>query len=306
MRASAARKVATETVLEPATARSGPSVSVVMVVYRTGEALGESLARVLACAEVSELIVVDNGSTADEAAQLAAIQVADPRVRLISGHGNVGFARGANLGARAATGEVLVFVNPDAFLEAGCVAALTAALIGRREPALAGGRILNPDRSEQRGGRRGEITPLSALLSMSGLARRPALARHEVHWEGQVLPPEPAATPTVSGACFAMRRAAFLEMGGFDEGYFLHVEDIDLCWRVRRAGGEVVFAPAAEAVHVGGTSRTSPLKVEFHKGVGLARFFRKRAVGPLAALAAWALTPMVIALALARPLARGR
>jgi N-acetylglucosaminyl-diphospho-decaprenol L-rhamnosyltransferase len=82
------------------------------------------------------------------------------------------------------------------------------------------------------------------------------------------------------------------------------VEDIDLCWRVRRAGGEVVFAPAAEAVHVGGTSRTSPLKVEFHKGVGLARFFRKRATGPVSVIAAWILTPLVIAAAVARPLVR--
>lgn len=306
MRAGAARIAVIDAARPAETRHAGPSVSVVMVVYRTGEALGESLGRVLACADVSELVIVDNGSTADEAARLAAIQVADPRVRLISGHGNVGFARGANLGARMATGEVLVFLNPDAFLEAGCVAALATALTGRREPALVGGRILNPDRSEQRGGRRGEITPFSALLSMSGLAQRPALARHEVHWEEQALPSEPAATPTVSGACFAMRRAAFLEIGGFDEGYFLHVEDIDLCWRVRRAGGEVVFAPAAQAVHVGGTSRTSPLKVEFHKGVGLARFFRKQAQGGFQKVAAWMLTPLVIVVAVLRPLARAR
>ena len=59
--------------------------------------------------------------------------------------------------------------------------------------------------------------------------------------------------------------------------YFLHVEDVDLCWRVRRAGGEVLFHPKAEVIHLGHTSQTSPMTVEFHKGVGLARYFRKRA-----------------------------
>jgi GT2 family glycosyltransferase len=94
-------------------------------------------------------------------------------------------------------------------------------------------------------------------------------------------------------------------VGGFDEGYFLHVEDVDLCWRVRRAGGVVLFHPTAEVVHIGGTSQTSPLKVEFHKGVGLARFFRKRAEGPWQAFWSWALSPFVIAAAVARPLVRG-
>jgi hypothetical protein len=92
--------------------------------------------------------------------------------------------------------------------------------------------------------------------------------------------------PTISGACFAMRRQDFEALNGFDEGYFLHVEDIDLCWRVRRAGGQVVFQPAAPVVHVGHTSRANPLRVEFAKGRGLARFFRKRAGTPLEALAA--------------------
>jgi hypothetical protein len=99
-----------------------------------------------------------------------------------------------------------------------------------------------------------------------------------------------------------MRREDFAAVGGFDEGYFLHVEDVDLCWRVRRAGGLVLFHPGAEVIHIGGTSQTSPLKVEFHKGVGLARFFRKRADGLGPRLAAWALSPFVVLAAVMRPL----
>jgi N-acetylglucosaminyl-diphospho-decaprenol L-rhamnosyltransferase len=163
--------------------------------------------------------------------------------------------------------------------------------------------VLNTDRTEQRGGRRGEITPLSAMLSLSGLARRiPGLRRFEVHWETDAAPDRVVETPTISGACFCMRREDFDAVAGFDESYFLHVEDVDLCWRVRRQGGAVLFHPGAEVIHIGGTSQTSPLKVEFHKGVGLARFFRRRADSPGQHLAAWLLSPVIVAAALLRPM----
>jgi GT2 family glycosyltransferase len=269
----------------------------------TGEALGESLGCVLADPLVDELVVVDNGSDPHGAACLAEAERSDARMRVISGHGNIGFARAANLGARAATGELLVFLNPDAFLQAGCVAELAREVERRPGPCIVGGRVLNADRSEQRGARRGEITPVSALLSLSRLARRaPGWRRYEVHLEQEALPDRALAVPTISGACFCMRRADFDAVGGFDEGYFLHVEDVDLCWRVRQQGGLVLFHPKAEVVHLGHTSQVSPLKVEFHKGVGLARYFVKRAPSFGARLVAFLLSPLIVCTAVARPL----
>ena len=279
------------------------TVSVVMVVYMTGEALAQSLDRVLADPLVDEFVIVDNGSSPVEAERLRDLAARDGRTVLLSGHGNVGFARGANLGARQARGDLLVFLNPDAFLQPGCIAELVREVEGRPSPCIVGGRILNADRTEQRGARRGDITPVSALLSLSGLARRlPGLDRYEVHWEGEAEPSAAANVPTISGACFCMRRADFEAVGGFDEGYFLHVEDVDLCWRVRRQGGQVLFHPKAEVVHLGHTSLASPLKVEFHKGVGLARYFRKRAEGLGQQAVAWLLSPVIVATALVRPL----
>jgi GT2 family glycosyltransferase len=278
------------------------SVSVVMVVYMTGEALDQSLACALADPLVDEIVIVDNGSAPAEAARLCALAARDRRVQLISGHGNIGFARAANLGARKANGDVLVFLNPDAFLQPGCVAELIREIDGRPAPCVVGGRVLNADRTEQRGGRRGEITPVSALLSLSRLAERvPAWRRFEVHWENETPPDQVASVPTISGACFCMRREDFDAVQGFDEKYFLHVEDVDLCWRVREQGGQVLFHPKAEVIHLGGTSRTSPLKVEFHKGVGLARFFRKRAGSAAQRLLAWGLLPFIVGAALVRP-----
>lgn len=283
--------------------RQRRSVSVVMVVYMTGEALGESIACVLKDPRVDEFVLVDNGSKPADAERLRQLVARDDRVVLVEGHGNIGFARGANLGARTAKGDVLIFLNPDAFLQPGCVAELTREIEGRPVPCIVGGRVLNFDRTEQRGARRGDITPVTALLSLSQLtARIPALRRFEVHWESDAAPERASPVPTISGACFCMRREDFDAVQGFDEGYFLHVEDVDLCWRVREQGGTVLFHPKAEVVHLGHTSQTSPLRVEFHKGVGLARYFRKRARNVTERLLAWGLSPVIVGTALIRPL----
>lgn len=294
--------VAVEAVPPPHDVAPRARLSVIMVVYMTGEALDQSLACVLADPAVDEFIIVDNGSDPGEAAILDAFAARHPQARLLRGQGNVGFARGANLGAEAATGDVLIFLNPDAFLQPGGARALAKAVLDGGPLRLVGGRVLNADRTEQRGARRGEITPLAALLSLSGLTRAKPLRRYEVHWENEAAPAALCPVPTISGAFFAIGRAGYLSLGGFDEGYFLHVEDIDLCWRVREAGGEVMFHPKAEVVHLGHTSRASPLKVELSKGLGLARYFRKRAHGVGEAVAAWLLWPLVVGAAVVRPL----
>lgn len=305
MNGVAAPIVAAETAELPAFFAARRSISVIMVVYMTGEALEESLACVLRDPLVDELVVVDNGSTPAEANLLRALAERDSRVVLATGHGNIGFARAANLGARKARGDHLVFLNPDAFLQPGCIAELVREIEPRPVPCVVGGRILNADRTEQRGARRGDITPMTALMSLTGLARSVAgWRRFEVHWEDEALPEGAAPAPTVSGACLCMRREDFQALKGFDEGYFLHVEDVDLCWRVRQQGGMVLFHPHAEVIHLGHTSQTSPLKVEFHKGVGLARYFRKRAGTISERLLAWFVSPVVVGAAIARPVLR--
>jgi N-acetylglucosaminyl-diphospho-decaprenol L-rhamnosyltransferase len=292
--------------VKPVGGRVGVDVTVVMVVYRTGPALAQTVARVLADNDVDEFVVVDNGSTPEEAAVLDAAAARAPRMRILRGHGNVGFARGCNLGAAAASGRVLVVLNPDAFLEPGCIAGLRSALAGRPSPCLVGARVLNPDRTEQRGARRGEVTPVTTLLSLTQLSKLiPALAKFEIHREDQAPTNGPGAVPTISGACFAMTRTDYAAVGGFDEGYFLHVEDVDLCWRVRKSGGLVLSHPAAEVVHLGSTSGKAPIIVEYWKGLGLARYFRKRADGAGRRALAYLLSPLIIAASVARPVLRG-
>ena len=293
--------------LGPVAPEVGIGVSVVMVVYQTGPVLWESLAHVLADPDCDEFVLVDNGSSADEIAHIDATAANDARMTVLRGQGNVGFARAVNMGAQAAHGQVVLVLNPDAFLQPGCIRALMRALRAAPSPCVVGARVLNADGTEQRGARRGEVTPITSLLSVTGLARKvEQFHTFEVHHEDDPAPRQRIPVPTISGACFAMRREDFLAIGGLDTGYFLHVEDVDLCWRVRKAGGEVLFEPRAQVVHLGSTSLKWPLKVEFHKGVGLARFFRKRADNLRRKLLAIALTPVIVTVSVARPILRGQ
>jgi N-acetylglucosaminyl-diphospho-decaprenol L-rhamnosyltransferase len=282
-----------------------PDISVVMVVYRTGPALHDAIACVLGESLVDEFVVVDNGSSPQDEGELRAIAEREPRLRLVQGQGNIGFARGCNLGARTAKGRHLIVLNPDAYLQPGCVAALLDGAKGFASPCIVGARVLNTDGSEQRGSRRGEVTPLTTLLSFSQLSLvLPFLRRFEIHREEDTAPEGPIAVPTISGCCFYMSRSDFRRLSGFDERYFLHVEDIDLCWRARRVGGTVVFQPKAQVVHEGSTSRSHPLRVEWHKGAGLVRYFIKRADTLSSLLLALALSPLIMLASMIRPLLR--
>jgi len=277
-------------------------LSVIMVVFRTGAALQESLARALDDPTHDEFIIIDNGSRPDEEGWQDEAAAQDARVRVIRGHGNVGFARGANMGAMAAHGRILVFINPDAFIEGDCLSGLRAAVDVAPSPCIVGARVLNIDGTEQRGARRGEVTPVTTLLSLTRLAHLPLFRGFEIHHQDDPTPDRPMPVATISGACFAMTRVDFSGMGGFDEGYFLHVEDVDLCWRVRKSGGVVLFHPGAQVVHLGSTSHTSPVKVEFWKGLGLVRYFRKRANNPGRAVLANVLAPLIMLVSVLRPL----
>lgn len=282
-----------------------PQVSVIMVVFRTGPALFNAIPHVLAEPLVDEFVVVDNGSTPEDEVTLRAIAEREPRFRLVQGHGNIGFARGCNLGARTAKGRHLVILNPDAYLQPGCISSLIAAGEHFPSPCVVGARVLNTDGTEQRGGRRGEVTPVTTLLSFSHLSLSlPFLRKFEIHMEDQILPDVPVPVPTISGACFYMSREDFQKLGGFDERYFLHVEDVDICWRARRMGGSVVFQPAATVVHLGSTSLKHPVVVEYHKGRGLIRYFRKRADNPWRYMLAVALGPLIMVVSVMRPALR--
>lgn len=282
------------------------SVSVVIVTYFAGPTLFKTLTNALGSPDVLEVILVNHGSAPDDDAALHQLQNQHQRLNIISGHGNIGFAAGCNLGALHATGEYLFFLNPDAIPSNQTTKMLVQECAQQPPPTIVGAHILNQDGSEQRGGRRGELTLTSAMIVMLRLGRFFKNNNHlKIHKEDEPLPDTPIDMPTISGAAFMIRASDYSQIGGMDRGYFFHVDDFDICKRVRDAGGVVRFHPHATVTHLGATSAVSSWFVEWHKGRSLVRYFLKHTPGLFGKFTALLLAPVIIGLSLARPAIRG-
>lgn len=242
---------------DPGDRADGPGMAVVMVSYRTGPALEAACAAVLAEPAVSELVLVDNGNPPEAEAYLDELAAGQPRVRLLRGHGNIGFGRACNLGAGAATAPCLVFLNPDTEARPGALIQLARTALARQ--ALVGALLVDGEGREQRGARRGPLTPVSLLVQVLRIGRPGPEAgwRRAFNRLDEPLPQTVVPMETVSGACFAIPRAVFGSLGGFDPRYFLHFEDVELCRHARRRGVPVLLDPSAHVLHVGSTSRVS-------------------------------------------------
>lgn len=279
-------------------------VSAVVVTCHTGQALQDCLYALKNDEQIHEVVIVDNGNPDTVQAWLRQLCGNEGKFRLVSGHGNVGFAGGANLGAYNASGDRLFFVNPDAVLRRGSIAALEKAREGQPEPCIVGGRVFNKDGSEQKGARRKlprVWSSIATFADMRSLGRYNPARQGGVNLNKEPVPDAPMPTPAISGAMMYMSREAFDMLGGFDEGYFLHVEDIDICRRaVQVEDGSVIFTPLAGAMHLGGTSNRSKFGVEWEKAKGFGRYFRKFADGPVMRTMAFAVIPVIASLLFAR------
>jgi GT2 family glycosyltransferase len=178
-----------------------------------------------------EVIVVDNGGSDSEVVAAAG----DGRVRLVEPRENLGFAGGCNRGAAEATGDVLVFLNPDTVVGPDALAQLGRTL---SDPAIgiAMARLRLLDRPD-------ELNSGGTVLHVSGLA-----------WAGRFGEPaesirELEDVAAASGAALAIRRETFAELGGFTEELFMYQEDVELSWRAHLAGLRVVIDPGADVLH---------------------------------------------------------
>jgi GT2 family glycosyltransferase len=259
------------------------SVGVVIVSYRTGPTVSACLHALSRVAGLDEIILVDNGNAPAETRVLDAFAAVETRALLLRGHGNVGFARGCNMGAAVARSDTLVFANPDVILEPDALTRLEAVLAAAPSPAIVGGDLRDGAGRPERGSRRERLTLWRAFVAFTGLSRleRAAPVFRDFNRHVDPLPAEPVRVGAVSGALLAMRRADFEAIGGFDTGYFVHVEDLDLCRRAEELGWPVVFAPGPHGRHVRSTSAVAAQVVARHKADGLARYFSKFAHGPV-------------------------
>lgn len=255
---------------------AGRNATAVVVTYFTGPVLERAIDALRRQPEIIQIVIVDNGNWPGALERWSSGEASEGCVEIITGHGNVGFSKACNMGARTARGEWLVFVNPDAVMPDGGVAQLIDASIRLSGPTLMGAMLIDPDGVEQRGSRRRALTPRSAFIEMTKLymlaPNHPYFQRFNLHTEPT--PDDVVAIPVISGACFLLRKSDYFSVGGMDEQYFLHVEDVDFCLRFAKAGGGVYFNPHVRVVHYKGSSRVSAIQVEMRKTRSINRFFR--------------------------------
>ena len=228
---------------------------------------------------MSEVLVVDNAST-DLSLELCAQHFPEePKLRIIRNAVNLGFAAACNIGIAQARGSYVLFLNPDCILDPGSLQRMVQVLKVNPDAGIVGGLLINPDGTEQPGGRRAVPTPWRSFVRAFGLYRFagywPRLF-FDFHLHKQALPDHPVEVEAISGALMLARREAIEDVGLWDEGYFLHCEDFDWCMRFRQKGWKILFVPDAPVVHHKGIcGRSRPIFVEWHKHKGMLRFYRK-------------------------------
>ena len=252
-----------------------PKISVVIVNYNAGfhlEACIDSLAK---CPLEKEIVIVDNASK-DGSLKLVAEM---PNVRVIKNTFNLGFATACNQGAKSTSAPILLFLNPDCTFMPVALANLLATLLEGDQVGMVGGLLVNFDNTEQPGGRRAIPTPWRSFVrgfGLSRLAKRWPRLFYDFHMHKEPLPTEPIEVEAISGACMMVRRDVMSDVGPWDEGYFLHCEDLDWCMRFRQKGWKIMFVPNAKITHAQGVcGNNKRLFVEFHKHKGMIRFYSK-------------------------------
>lgn len=230
-----------------------PLVSVVIISFNTRQMTLDCLraldADLRAGATSAEVWVVDNAST-DQS--VAAVRSAYPEVRVIENDRNVGFGAANNQAMRRATGDFLLLLNSDAFVEPGTISALVRYLHDHPTAGAVGPRLLNVDGTLQRSCHTFP-SPTRAWLENLGisyvLANHPTIGDYR-RWGHDA----DRDVDFAIGACLLVRRSVYEQVGGFDEAFFMYSEETDWQRRIHAAGWSIAFTPSARVTHLGGGS----------------------------------------------------
>jgi N-acetylglucosaminyl-diphospho-decaprenol L-rhamnosyltransferase len=256
---------------------AGPSaraLDIVIVSYRCEALLRrclESLCRHPAGVP-TRVHVIDNASQ-DGTAEMVPLEF--PVVELTVNHRNAGFAAAANLGIAAGSAPQVLVLNPDCEIRQGTLDRLLDQLEARPEVGICGPALVRPSGEPDHAAKRAFPTPLNSLGHFAGLGRRP---RAPAALRGYAAPYPSRGGPVdaVNGAFMLLRRAMLDQIGAFDEGYWMYMEDLDLCYRARQAGWLTWYEPGAVATHLKsgsvGPRRSLHLEYAFH--YGMYRFYR--------------------------------
>ena len=232
---------------------TAPKLSVVIICWNDWKVLEDCLRSIFDCTHKIdfEVIVSDNGST-DGSVDL--IHQHFPAVRVVENRANLGFAKANNTGIAAAGGEYILILNPDTVCHEGSFDRWIEFADRHPEAGAFGCRVLNPDGTYQESARPFPSVPGSILAA---LYLRPlayimpgVLADRYQGWKGDT----EREIDWQSGCCVLFRGELLKKLGGFDEQFFYHFEEVDLCRRVRTAGFPIRYTPGASITHLGGQS----------------------------------------------------
>lgn len=246
-------------------------VSVIIVTYNSLPSLQECLKTLLhRTGEIDwELIVIDNNSVDGSA---SSVREHFPDATVIEQFRNLGFAAACNEGAGLATGEHLLFLNPDVLLDSGAIEALQQVLTSTEKAGVVSARLRFPDGSFQPTCRRWP-TAGNLLFSRGSILSR--LLRQESRY---TLPDQDSVSevPACAGTAMMIDHSLFDRIGQFDRRYFMYMEDTDLCFRLGRSGYRNLFVPSAGGIHDWGKgSSVGQLRRKWYHHVSCWRYFLK-------------------------------
>ncbi len=222
-----------------------------------------------------DVLLVDNASR-DGSARAAA--AGRPGLRLIENPTNRGLSAAWNQGAAETDAPWILFLNPDAEIWQGDLAAFVKVGSERPEVAVLGPIVRNADGTIYPSGRGFPSVGLAvghAFLEPFSPNNRFTRAYRQSTWDRR----SERAVDWVSGACMLVRRKAFETVGRFDEGFWLYGEELDLCTRLRDAGWTVLFTPALEILHEGGVSTGRSRRTHLQHSRSIYRYYRKHRAG---------------------------
>jgi GT2 family glycosyltransferase len=252
-----------------------PTVTVIIVTHNSASHLPQCIDAVYKSARqlVSQIIVVDNASS-DQTPQVAA---QFDGVCVIRCDTNIGYGAANNIGLKHTRGKYTLLLNPDVFLQPGCLHKLVDVLEQGDHIAGAGPKLYRPDGSLDLAARRSFPTPLSGFFRVIGLSKRfPNSRIFAAYNMGAESPDEFQEIDSGTGACMLLRTEVLKDLGGFDDDYFMYGEDLDLCYRIKQKGWKIVYVPDAMAVHIKGHASNKEWRQmlkEFHRSMWI--FYRK-------------------------------
>lgn len=256
-------------------------LSIIIVNYNTKEFLKGCLKSIYETAKniKFEICVVDNASD-DDSAQM--VESNFPDVKLIKNKENFGFAKANNQGIETSTGRYILLLNPDVIVYPGAIEKMVEFMDKNHEAGAIGAKLLNPDGSVQISGYYCKFPSVSQVLffytALRHISFKIPLLKHRFwhHLDTE----KPCEVDQPPGACLMIRGSVIEQVGLLDEVFFLFFNDVDLCYRIKKAGWKIFYYPEAQMLHFGGRSFTSEdiedkINWSLYSRRGLEDFFKK-------------------------------